>query len=624
LSDDAYGFIDLAPYYYDGSSASNPSAGLPREIGPIRGWMNGVRAEFYDFGLVGVTKKRTNSQLPDYAAIAPMYFFYDSAGNPLVSKPIFEGRTGQWHMRGGKNVLNPNPTARAPKNVPYSVRVRDYLVDRTRGVPDYQRPIVDILQHTASYSGLWEIWEVKANGDYEPDSIKSYKTLKAGIDDGTFEARRTQRVINCPVIDDRTYVVPTAMQYGIPRPRIEIWYRTKQGSCYLADGWFALGDGAGNLHKFNQDSRRLNMFDVIAYTIGSGAGARTTLTAPVSRMFIPTVKVATLDTRGTSDVRYTGDNVVEQATPKLSPADPPGYRPVRWMWDLIVPQDPPYRAASYKSVTQMDPANMAARSGPFTKNFPLIGAYTSCNSNEDCANVGRAPGIELECYGLRVSNGSTAFIDEPGGAHCNVPRVRFGQFCAPGIAICGSFDPKRDPAMGPPLTPDEEAAKAINDTADDAGLKPALIGGYTCQPNTSAGGYCFIRCNSSAPAGSKAAGKVDIKYKGPDGQEKTEKGVQMPHDARCGFLPGYRCLNPAGSGIPTDARVCLRQCDTGRPDTFNDQFCRTPLDVSLNEVVTGRDIQKGMSCSNRGINGAAGCQWDPAYEPRDPNANFVP
>src|SRR3954464_5389549 len=76
LSDDAYGFIDLAPYYYDGSTAANPSAGRAGEVPPTKGGLNGLRAEYYDFGLVGVTKKRTAATLPDYAATPAMYFFY--------------------------------------------------------------------------------------------------------------------------------------------------------------------------------------------------------------------------------------------------------------------------------------------------------------------------------------------------------------------------------------------------------------------------------------------------------------------------------------------------------------------------------------------------------------------
>jgi hypothetical protein len=31
-----------------------------------------------------------------------------------------------------------------------------------------------------------------------------------------------------------------------------------------------------------------------------------------------------------------------------------------------------------------------------------------------------------------------------------------------------------------------------------------------------------------------------------------------------------------------------------------------------------------MKCSTRGLTGASGCQWDPAYEPRDGKSNFLP
>jgi hypothetical protein len=631
LSDDAYGFIDLAPWYYDGSSAANPSAGLPREIPPTRGWVNGVRAEYYDFGLVGVTKKRSDGKLPDYASIPPMYFFFDSGGNPLFSKPVYEIRTGLWHMRGGKGALDPNPCTKAqqcyqdengnyadaPKNVPYAVRVRNVM-------GDFQRPVVDRLQHNADYSGLWEIWAVTVQDDYEPDAIKNYATLKKGIDQGKLSVERTKAVINCPVLDDRTYVTPTPLWYGVPHPRIELWYRTKMGSCFLADGWQALGDDSGRLYKADSKSR-LNVMDVVTYTVGSGEGARTAITAPVSKMFIPTASVATLDSRGTVDVRYTNDNVTE-VLPRTSQADPPGYRPIRWLWDLKVPQDPPYVPSTYRSTSDMDPSQMVNRLGsnvPFTKNFPLIGVNISCDpktgllaDGTGCGDLQKhAPGVPLVCYGTSYANTAGTFVSDPGGARCDVPLVRFAEFCAPGIAACGSFNPK---ATDRDLTPDESAAKTLNSN---------VIGGYTCHPNGPQGGYCFYRCDADGSAGSKDAMKVEIRYKGPDDQIKVDKGpdgtgIELGYDQRCGNIPGYKCLNPTGV-TATQGRVCLRGCDSGKPDAFNDEFCKIKTNVMINEKVNG-DFQKGMTCSTRGINGAAGCQWDPAFEPRDPGLNFIP
>jgi hypothetical protein len=431
------------------------------------------------------------------------------------------------------------------------------------------------------------------------------------------------------VLDDRTYVTPSALFYGVPHPRIELWYRTKMGSCFLADGWQALGDAGGRLYKADSKNR-LNVMDVVTYTIGSGESARTAITAPVSKMFIPTASVATLDSRTAVDVRYTGDNVTE-VLPRNTPADPPGYRPIRWLWDLKVPQDPPYVPSTYRSTGDMDPSQMVNRltgNVPFTKNFPLIGVNIACSPDtgnltpEDpanpvpCSSLGHAPGVPLECYGLAYANPVGALVSDPGGARCDVPRVRFAEFCAPGIATCAGFNPK---ATGRDLTPDEMSAKTLNSN---------IIGGYTCQPNGPQGGYCFYRCDSDGSAGSKSADKIEVRYKGPDGQVKIDKGLDgkgndMGYDQRCGNIPGYKCLNPAGTGIATQARVCLRQCDTGKPDAFNDEFCKIKTNVMINDKVNG-DFQKGMTCASRGLNGSAGCQWDPAFEPRDPGLNFIP
>jgi hypothetical protein len=630
LSDDAYGFIDLAPYYYDGSSATNPSGGLVREIAPIKGWMNGVRAEYYDFGLVGFVKKRTDGKLPDYASVPAMYFFFDSVGNPLFSKPIYEVRTGQWLMKGGLNVTDPNPQANAPRDKPYSVRVRAPLVDQARGTADYQRPIVDRLQHNTDYSGLWEIWEVTAPDDYTPDSIKQYSTLQKAIDSGgQWNLRRTQKVINCPVIDDRQSVTPTSLWYGIPHPRIDIWYRTKQGSCFLADGWLALGDFNKNLFHANSDGARLNMFDVIAYPVGDGALARTIVVAPVSQMYIPKVVVATQDpTKGATEIRFVGDNVTS-AIPKFRPSDPPGYSPLRWLWDLKVPQDPPYVPGSYKRLEQMDPSNLSNRlaaNTPYIKNFPLIGIITRCKTDEECSKVPAAPGLEgkLQCntspIDLRLPTGGLAVNDPPagstvadliesqeGGPRCDVPAVTFGEYCAPGVARC-KLDVKG--------TPDEKP------TIDGKPSSASLLG-YTCQPMGT--GYCYFRCDSDAGTAGNAAINIDINYPGPNGTMKTDKG-SLPNENRCGNMPGYKCLNPSPTtpAVPTRLRVCLRSCDSGKPDPYNDRFCSSPAALKLEGRFDSPNVQKGMLCSNRGIDGASACQWDPAFEPRDPVSNFLP
>jgi hypothetical protein len=636
LSDDAYGFIDLAPYYYDGSSVTNPSGGLVREIAPQPGWLNGVRAQYYDFGLVGFVKKRTDGKLPDYASVPPMYFFFDSAGNPLTSRAVYEARSGQWWMKGGVSTLDVNPRDDARRDVPYAERVRGYFLDDKRQSYDYQRPIVDRLQHNTDYSGLWEIYTVTVPDDYKPDDIKSYATLQTALASGKgYFADRTKSVINCPVIDDRQVVTTSPLWYGVPHPRIELWYRTKMGSCFLADGWLALGpfpaanSRKAELYSIQDNARRFNMFDVVSYTIGDGLGARTTVVAPVMKMYVPKVTVLNQDPAKTaSDIRYVGDNVTDIG-PRFAPNNPPGYSPLKWLWDLKVPQDPPYQAGTYKRSDQMDPANLSNRltsDTPFVKNFPLIGQYQGCAADADCSKWSTAPGIHLECN--KTPNADLATSDFPGvdngkapdadpvrvallnqiegGARCDVPAARFGEFCAPGIARC-----KLD------IRADMDAKPVSDDKAATTG-----VAGYTCQPMGT--GYCMFRCDVDGSAGSTPAMAIPVNYPGPSGTVKMDTG-SLPFDARCGNIPGYKCLNPAPKTptVPNRMRVCLRQCDTAKPDNYNDVFCSYKTTVSINEKVQKADIQKGMTCSNRGIDSAAGCQWDPAFEPRDQSSNFV-
>jgi hypothetical protein len=628
LSDDPYGFIDLAPYYYDGSTPAAPTTGLTRVIFPQRGWMNGARAEYYDFGLVGFVRSRTNNgQIPDYAQVPAMYFFFDMDGNPLFSPPIYEKRTGLWHMKGGRNTLDPNPREDAPKNVPYSVRIRDSL-------GDFQRPIIDRLQANTDYSGLWEIWEVTAPRDYVPDAIKQLSTLNKALNSGgDWRLRRTTKVINCPVVDERQSISPSPLWYGVPHPRIELWYRTKQGSCFLADGWLALGDMDKNLYKADSDDARLNMFEVLAYTIGADKpGARTNVVARVQKMYIPNVRVAFQDpTRGAMDIRFTGESVTN-AGPRMRPSDPPGYSPLRWMWDLRVPQDPPFEPGTYKRLEQMDPGALSNRltsDTPYVRNMPLIGTAISCTGDDTCASVAAAPGITLQCnktpFDTRFPGGDAAVVDPPpgktvddlillreGGPRCDIPAVTFGEFCAPGIARC-RFDIKG--------TDDERPF--VNGTMTTQNLL-----GYTCQPMGT--GYCYYRCDTDAgTAGSGAAMTVPVEYNGPSGQVKKDTG-SLPFENRCGNLPGYRCLNPSPTtpGVPSRLRVCLRGCDTGKPDPYNAVFCgeKTAANLRIGTRFDG-NIQKGMTCTSRGIDtntSTPGCQWDPAYEPRDRDLNFLP
>jgi hypothetical protein len=485
LSDDFYGPIDLAPYFYDGSTAAAPDRGLPREIKPSRGWFNGNRVEYYDFGLVAARRRRNAAGAtlnePDIAYVQPMYFFFDSSGNPMFSKPIFEWRTGLFHMRGGENALDPNPAAPPPDparrkgyyELAYSARARTTILDGARQSDDYQRPIVDQMVGNANYTGLWEIIEVTAPSGYRPDAIKTFATLQTGVDQGKFKLRRTQKVINCPVVDDRTFVTPSPMvvrmksnpsasgtnPFFVPQPRMEIWYRTKLGTCYLANGWETLGETAvdggkeldprdpANLTLFKAGtdaSKRIDTFDVIRYAVGDMRNQVLTVVVPTGKLFTPKVTINTLNpAQATYDLRYYGDDITP-AIPRHFDSDPPGYSPVVWMQDITVPQDPPYASGAYKSLTDVDPQQIAARGGVFTKNYPVVGVASPCKSNADCAdNFDRQcnplPDLDVATGDLPPGkNIADLTIDKEGGPRCDIRAVGYGEYCAPGIARCES------------------------------------------------------------------------------------------------------------------------------------------------------------------------------------------
>ena len=113
FSDDAYGAIDLDALLRRRRHRREPACGRSRRDQAQRGWYEGNRAEFYDFGLVNHRRKRNAAgatiREPDIAYVNPMYFFFDAAGKPMFSKPLFDRRTGTWSMKGGQNMLDPNP-----------------------------------------------------------------------------------------------------------------------------------------------------------------------------------------------------------------------------------------------------------------------------------------------------------------------------------------------------------------------------------------------------------------------------------------------------------------------------------------------------------------------------------
>ena len=520
-TDDTAGFIDLVPFFRAPAGAPDPTVNLPRNLSPTRGWVAGNRVEAIDFGNVTVPRKfdakGSALKIPDTAKVFPMYFFYDAAGHAMFSKPSYDTRTGVWYMRGGQapGAASPiDPPAADPARAAYYsninlVRPRAVLFDADRNSSDFQSPIIDTLLDDPNYSGLWEIVEVTVkSGGYQPDSIKSLSTINAAVAAGRLSLNRTGKVINCPIVDERTFVTSSSMSNTIPHPRIDFWYRRMYGGCYLANGWETIGEtvdetqsptNPDNLRLFQAGvdiDKRVDTFDVLRTTLGSGTSQAQSVTVPPARLFVPTLAIPLNNQSGDiSRTRYTNDDLT-LALPRHKVDDPGGYSPIVWVYDLNVRQDPPFVPGTYRDYAMVDPASTVARDGDttvVTRNYALTGIATKCVSDSDCH-------LGLQCNPMPDVNIATAdpppgqnladvVIAREGGPRCDVPVSTFGGYCSPGVARCdvqaaaGGDSEKALTALGvavagPTFTVHKDLATAktnlANATSLAMGVDPAM------------------------------------------------------------------------------------------------------------------------------------------------------
>ena len=109
--------------------------------------------------------------------------------------------------------------------------------------------------------------------------------------------------------------------------------------------------------------------------MGEGTNKVDLVEALVSKLYIPRSTVAVM--RGATanqDFRYGSDDLIP-AAPRIFPEDPPGYSPIVWLHDVVVPADPPYVFGSYKKLSDIDPPRLPRAtppppSGPRTSRWP--------------------------------------------------------------------------------------------------------------------------------------------------------------------------------------------------------------------------------------------------------------
>jgi hypothetical protein len=579
FSDDQFGTLDLAPVF-DGSTPGDPAAGIPTQMSPRRGYVDGQVAEYYDFGLVPTIVDPTNFE-PIAVRVQPMYFFFDSQLRPLWSRPIREIKDGTDWIKGGQKVLNPNPTdfcagVTDPQGLvdckqanqrerlkSYPLREREPLRDPERGgVNDYQRPIVDLTPQDndpprRQYTGLWEVMEVITPGDYI--------------------VRSTGKVINCPLVDARTYVNAGITNRKVLRPRVELWYRRQAAVCLLANGWETLGQPDGTRYLANSDADRVDTFDVSRINVGG----TTELVVPVGRAYEPVV----VDQTGTNSgqVRVEG-STLSVSQPRRLPSDPPGYTPVRWMFDVPAPSD--FRPGEWQSVADVDPAKASPRGASFVepevRNLALRGVAAKCSFPPDYSLIDpRTQRRTMQCGKKIAEAGQLTRFDPKGDPVCNAERDPFNPDdrpleCNKDTCFCDAPVAHYNQPCGPGL--------ARCSTDGDA-FSPF---GYRCFPPW--GGFCQISCRQ--PGGSQQPNRRQ--------RENLGRPLNQWVDNRCGGTPGFVCLESLAT--------CIKFCDQ---DVIDKTQCEVRRPVGDDPA---RDVQNGQTCQDFGV---SVCAWPDTWSPEE-------
>jgi len=573
--DDAFGVLELDK----GGEGRMRNASIPASIEAQKGWEKGQQAEYYDFGQIS-TFVDGETGFPTAARSNAMYFFFTKDGRPLMAPPLREKRDGTDHIRGGHDVRDVNPkdfcavTGADPvgcnalnieaRKRPYADRFREFIADPLRGGSrDYQRPIVDVTpadNDADLYTGLWEVFAVYVPDDYDPDAVKHKKTLDRAIEAGDFKMESTSRVINCPLLDERTDVPTGITDRGTFHPLIEVWYRRKLSFCFLANGWQTLGNPDGVRYRAAEVKNRnvaLDTFDVSRTLVGAGKAESQILVTPVGKAYEPNVFFSN-NQNGFSQTRI-GNQILATGQPGH-----PGYTPIRWMWDVIVQGE--YVRDAFRDESQLDADQLFPRNGQ-VHNLATRGVAVPCSLPKLLQNV---RGREVEQCGVKKLVGLKEVVDSSGdsactklGLECNRdtcfcdnPPVGFGQRCGSSIARCSEEE-------------DEISEK-----------------GYTCFPSRL--GFCYVGC--------------DPREKNTLGKQNEGREPQDFVDSRCGSRRGYSCFSVGARGI------CLKFCDENILDTETFKQCKAEAELTnpITNMKETVDLGQGQMCQNFGVQI---CSW---------------
>lgn len=590
-------------------------------------FLRGEGATLYDFGAVSFVKGnmpnaaealagRTAGAAPTF----PMYFFFNEKGEPLFARPEKNSATGQYFMKGGKGVQTVDDFTRLKAK--QEGREDELLLDPRRASADYQRPLVDVLPggmdvRGEKYSGLWEVVKVRVPNGFDPDSVKDVPSLlaaAAGASSG-IKIEPSGFAINCPVVDARTYVVPTISAYAvgdrrIPQPQVELWHRKKRVDCFLVNGWETLGETIAGataeqdtyrLFDAGQDDQRVQTFDIDV--VPAPAGQVGALVAPVGLMFVPHAVFVDLDKY------YDELSIIAGPAPRRKKADPPGYRPIRWLWNLEM-EDLTTEGANEYTLRRsglLDPrmipvSRFAPRKDLVLRNVGLAGGLIACDGATP--NSDPCSAMAMQCGLL---NGTQIRF-------CGAKRVRYNALCGPAIAQCRETIQVRasprdsqtvDLSVLPDilenwlfngLAPPEESEQIKSKVGDELVTAHRMLremnrrlidrgdGIYVCAADDTGVGRCLFTCDatrSNYQAGEVATMSVNV--------NGASTSVTLPLDSRCGgkFMPGYACSK--------ETPVCLRPCSAATADS-----CSAPTNIWYSDEQSNPNLAQGTTCSTIG------------------------
>lgn len=710
LSDGDFGGVDLRPFFGDSSSKAPPL-----RIETQTGFFDGTKVTYYDFGWSASVKGTTDDdrqallgigpkdKIPKVAPVNPMYFFFDNKGNPMFSAPVREAKTGNYTMAGGRDVRNPNPSENAIKTLAYPVRQRDQLKDPNRNSGDYQRPIIDVIfdrdqtETLQKYSGLWEFVKVKAPAGYQPDQIKSWETLETGINSGDFSIQTSRLsattellAINCPIVDSRSIVLPNVSAFieanapsvvpekrRNPQPKVELWYRRKRIDCFLVNGWESLGktipkEGGNDqyvLYKSNEDTQRIGVLDTDLFVVGSGTAAKRQIVSPVGELYIPRISARS------SYFYVPGSAISTGSLPRHDKTDPPGYRPIKWWWNLdVTDAGGPFSEtsltnpkANLSDVRNIDAAKLSPRDfrEPKTMNFPITNTRIPCPGatpdNDPCTQFGLVCGL----------------LQNQTDDSCGERRVRYGEACAPTVATCRDTidstqydnktgeitkrgdlveewfvnsntpkttqpNPLSTPAMPLPPVPypagialnaefeasvPEDWRKIRKDLFAQMGraiVERAGTRTYSClEDQITNSGACYLSCDGGK-ANRLQGLTVPQTIKRDDG---AQLAVTLPLDSRCGgeLMPGFRCKPVTNENEDKGGSWCLRDCNPSEGFEVTTKTCQIPTLTYISDTLVGHDIARQTTCQSiKQLDPAdqsqvslsfGACVRDPAFSP---------